>query len=229
MRIGSKRAVAGVVAGVAVLAGSGAALAHGGPGMMGFGPGGGSQTDVLNAVAKNVGVSNKALRAAVKDALKAQVDQQVKDGVLTEAQGDAIKTKIDSGTVHVGVGPAGMGGGDLGVLEAASSYLGMTAADIRTALVGGKSLADLATAKGKTAAGLQDAIVANATTQLAAAVAAGDLTDAQRDTILTRLKSNVADIVTQVRGPGGPGDHMGPGGGMPGMRGAGMGFATHRA
>jgi hypothetical protein len=197
----SRRAVAGLVAAVTVLAGTGAALAHGGPGLLGFGGGGGgNQTDLLNAVAKNVGVSNTAFRKAVKDALKAQVDAQVASGALTKAQGDDLKARIDSGTVRVGVGPAGLGWGELGVLDAASSFLVMSAADIRTALASGKSLADLATAKGKTAAALEDAIVARATAQLAAAVAAGDLTAAQRDTILTRLKSSVDALVTQTRG-----------------------------
>ena len=104
MRSGSKRTIAGVVAGVAVLAGSGAALAHGGPGMpFGFGGGDDNQTALLNDVAKNLNVSNTALRKAVKDALKARVDQQVKDGVLTKAQGDDVKARIDSGAVHVGL------------------------------------------------------------------------------------------------------------------------------
>jgi hypothetical protein len=219
MRSGSKRTIAGVVAGVAVLAGSGAALAHGGPGMpFGLGGGGNNQTALLNDVAKNLNVSNTALRKAVKDALKARVDQQVKDGLLTKAQGDDIKARIDSGAVHVGVGPAGLGGG-LGAIEAASSYLGLTAAEIRTQLAAGKSLADIAKDRGKTSAGLQDAIVAQATAQLAAAVAAGDLTDAQRDTILTRVKDTVDELVAQVRGPLGLGGHLGQGPGSMGARG----------
>lgn len=226
MRSTSRRTIAGVVAGVAVLAGSGAALAHGGPGMpfgFGGGPGGGgdNQTALLNDVAKNLNVSGTALRKAVKDALKARVDQQVTDGLLTKAQGDDVKSRIDSGAVHVGVGPAGIGGG-LGAIDAASSYLGMTAAEIRTQLQAGKSLADIAKDKGKTSAGLQDAIVAKATTLLAAAVAAGDLTAAQRDTILTRVKNTVDEFVAQVHGAGGrlgKGAGLRPGPGPMGLRG----------
>jgi hypothetical protein len=200
VKLNPKRTAAGLVAGAALLAGSGAALAHGGPGgLLGFGHGGGNQTTLLNAVASNLGVAPAKLRTAVKDALRAQVDQQLKDGVLTAAQAADVKERIANGSVKVGVGPAGA---ELGLLDAATDYLGMTAAAIRTAQGQGKSLADLATEKGKTSAGLQAAIVAKATANLAAAVAAGDLTDAQRDTILTRVKNTVDELVAQVRGPG---------------------------
>jgi hypothetical protein len=210
--LGSKRALAAVVAGATLLGGTGAALAHGGPGLLGLGPGGG-RTALLNQVATNLGVSNAKLRSAVKDALKAQVDQRLKDGAITAAQATAQKQRIDAGTVHVGLGGPSA---DVDLLGAAADYLGVTVASLRTSLAGGKSLADVAQDKGKTAAGLQDAIVAKATTALAAAVAAGDLTDAQRDTALTRLKANVADVVAHT----GVGDRprLGPAGLGPGMR-----------
>jgi hypothetical protein len=115
--------------------------------------------------------------------------------------------------VHVGVGGPGVG---VDVLGAAADYLGVTVASLRTSLAGGKSLADVAQDKGKTAAGLQDAIVAKATSALAAAVAAGDLTAAQRDAALTRLKANVADLVAHAGGRRGP-PPMGP-----------MGMRMHR-
>jgi hypothetical protein len=207
VQLTSKRTIAGLVAGATLLGGGGAALAHGGPGLFGFdrGGGGGSQTALLNAVATNLGVTNAKLRSAVKDALKAQVDQQVKDGLLTAAQGTDLKARIDSGAVHVGVGPAGFGWGDIGALDAAATYLGVTVASLRDSLDSGKSLADVAKDKSKTVDGLQDAIVARATSTLAAAVAAGDLTSAQRDTILTRVKNTVDELVAQVRGVRGSG------------------------
>ena len=232
MRLSSKRTIAGVVAAVTLVAGTGAALAHGGPGMrmlVGFGGrGGGAQTDTLNAVAKNLNVSNTALRKAIKDALKAQVDKAVAAGALTKAQGDDAKSRIDSGAVHVGVGPVHMGWGDLGAIDAASAYLGMSVADIRAGLQSGKSLADLAKDKGKTVQGLQDAIVAQAQKNLSLAVSSGDLTSAQSDTILTNVKNNVDDFVNASRGGGlGPGKAMLPGGRMMGFALMGPGRAMH--
>jgi hypothetical protein len=170
-------------------------------------------------------VSNTKLRTAIKDALKAQVDQQVKDGLLTKAEGDTLKARIDSGSVGVEVGPSGAGFGDLGVLDAAAAYLGVGLADIRTAFAAGKSLSALAGEKNKSVSGLQDAIVAKATAQLAAAVTAGDLTDAQRDTILTRVKNTVAELIAQTGG------RLGERHGPKGMVGNGLlrpGNALHR-
>src|SRR3954447_25407900 len=203
MKLSTRKVVAGVVAGVTLLAGTGAALAHGGHGPFGGpfgGPGGGNQTALLNDVASRLNVSGAALRKAIKDSIKAQVDQQVKDGVLTKDDADKIKERIDKGAAHVGVGPAGVGLGDLGVLKSATAYLGLTPADLEKQLRDGKSLADIAKDKGKTVDGLEAAIVAGATTQLAAAVAAGDLTDAQRDQALTRLKNSVDEIVAHTPG-----------------------------
>ena len=82
-----------------------------------------------------------------------------------------------------------------------TDYLGITAAQLRTQLEAGKSLADVAKAQGKTVAGLEDAIVAAATKKLDAAVAAGKLTAAQKATMLADLKSNVDDIVNRTGPP----------------------------
>jgi hypothetical protein len=222
MKLGSRRTVTGIAAAAVLLAGSGAALAAGGPGLFGLGGGPEAQTSLLNAVATNLGVSYTKLRTAIKDALKAQVDQAVAAGKLTAAQGTAIKTRIDNGAVHVGVGgPRGLGGGD--PLAAAATYLGMTQAAVRDALRGGSSLAALAQQKGKSVDGLEAAIVADATSALAAAVASGDLTDAQRDTILARVKSAVGDLVTRTGGERGPRGH----GGMPGFGPGGVGPGFH--
>ena len=88
-----------------------------------------------------------------------------------------------------------------------TDYLGLTAAQLRTQLESGKSLADVAKAQGKTVSGLEDAIVAAATKKLDAAVAAGKLTAAQEATMLADLKSHVDDMVNRTgpppRGPGG--------------------------
>lgn len=68
---------------------------------------------------------------------------------------------------------------------------------------------------GKSAAGLTDALVVDATAKLDAAVTAGHLSQAQEDAILAELKQHVTDLVEGVRpaGPpfGGHGRGHGPG------------------
>ena len=95
-------------------------------------------------------------------------------------------------------GPAGLGGGP--GLAAAATYLGLTQAELQTALQSGKTLAQIANATdGKSAAGLIDALVAAEKTKLAAAVTAGKLTQAQADEISTTLKDHVTNMVNGVR------------------------------
>jgi hypothetical protein len=115
---------------------------------------------------------------------------------------------IATGAASNASGPAG-GGGPPGS-AAISTYLGLTADQLRTDLQSGKTLAQVAAAQGKTVSGLEDAIVAGAKTSLDAAVAAGNLTAAQEATKLADLQSHVADIVNSTGPPAG--DHGGPGG-----------------
>jgi hypothetical protein len=77
-------------------------------------------------------------------------------------------------------------------LAAAATYLGLSQADLLTALQSGKTLAQIADAtSGKSAAGLIDALVAAEKTELATAVAAGTITQAQSDQIASTLSARV--------------------------------------
>lgn len=79
--------------------------------------------------------------------------------------------------------------------KAAAAYLGITQAQLRSALASGQSLARIAQAHGKTAHGLVAAIVA-AAARLDRAVAAKDVTSAQEQAILGRLEALVRGLVT---------------------------------
>jgi hypothetical protein len=102
-------------------------------------------------------------------------------------------------------------------LAAAATYLGVSQANLLTSLQSGKTLAQVAGATtGKSVAGLIDALVAAEKTELAAAVSAGRLTQAQSDQIAAGLPAHVTAEVNGTRpahGPGGPGGFgHGPGG-----------------
>lgn len=77
------------------------------------------------------------------------------------------------------------GGGE----RAAAGYLGLSASTLRADLRAGRSLAQIAKAQGKTAAGLQSAITAAITTRLDKAVAAQRITAAQEKALLAKLPS----------------------------------------
>jgi hypothetical protein len=99
-------------------------------------------------------------------------------------------------------------------LADAAAYLGLTEAQLTTALSGGKTLAQVADAtSGKSASGLIDALVAAEKTEIAADVKAGRLTQAQADERLANLRAHeTAEVNGTFRGhgPGGRGDHGGP-------------------
>jgi hypothetical protein len=212
MRLSRRMVIAGAVA-IAAVAGAGAALAA----SHAWGSSGQRQA-VINDAAGRLGVTPAALQDAFKAALKDQVEAAVKAGTLTRAQADAIEARIAAGQgpgIGRPIGPrGGMHGGILGPsISAAAKYLGLTEAQIRTQLQSGKTLADIATAQGKTAAGLVDALVAAETAQLDKAVQSGHLTAAQEQQILPQLKQRVTDAVNgKFFGPGlrgGPGPGMG--------------------
>ena len=86
----------------------------------------------------------------------------------------------------------------------------MTEAKLRASLEDGDTLAEIAKANGKTAAGLEDALVAAAKADLDKKVAAGRLTSAQRASILAELESHIDDVVNGEFAFGFRGGHDGP-------------------
>lgn len=153
---------------------------------------------VVNDAARRLGVTPQELTNALKAAMKARVDEAVKAGHLTQAEGKRIKERIDANEFPV----LGLGGphghhrmGFHHGLDAAAKYLGMTEAALRTQLESGKTLAQVAKAKGKSVDGLVDALVADKKQGIDRAVENGDLTKAQAARFLEELRSRITDMV----------------------------------
>ena len=110
-----------------------------------------------------------------------------------------------------GFGGRGFGGGD----TAAATYLGLSPAALQTQLVGGKTMAQVAKAQGKTVAGLIAVMVAAQKKRLESAVASGFLTNDQAQRIESSMASRLKDLVNGIRPRfgGGPDDDGGLGGG----------------
>ena len=177
---------------------------------------------VINDAARQLGVQPAQLSSALRKALANRVDAAVADGRITKAEGDALKARINSGDFplfggrdherhHFGRGPMF----HLHSLEAAASYLGLTQAQLRTQLNGGKTLAEVARDRDKSVDGLVDALVEAQNAKLDQAVKDGRLTQAQANEIKQGQRERIADFVTngqlrfrfrdRGRGPGGPG------------------------
>ena len=202
-----KKLATGAVA-VAALAGGGAAIAASGVGSSD------DEQAVIDAAAKKLGVKPEALESALEDALAARIDAAVAAGRLTKEQGAELKARLKEGTLPLfgarGPGHHGPGFGFHGpeLLDTAASYLGMTEAALRTQLEDGKSLSEAAQSKGKSVSGLKTALTNAVKADLADAVKAGKLTDAQRDEALSRFEDRLDDLVTREGlGPRGDRDH----------------------
>ena len=97
-------------------------------------------------------------------------------------------------------------------LSVAASTIGVSEADLKTALQSGQSIADVANAHGVDPQTVIDALVADAQQHLADDVSSGRLTQDQADQISADLATHVTAAVNQAGLRGGPG-----GGGCPGM------------
>jgi hypothetical protein len=98
-------------------------------------------------------------------------------------------------------------------LSVAASTIGVSEADLKTALQSGQSIADVANAHGVDPQTVIDALVADAQQHLADDVSSGRLTQDQADQIGADLATHITDAVNHA-GLGGPG-----GAGCPGMGG----------
>jgi hypothetical protein len=210
----------------------------------------------LNDVAKRLHVTPAQLNSALTGALQDQLNAAVKAGKLTQAQADRIeqRMKANGGVpffgplfapgpppgapgapgpqgrlvprgVPRGVFPGRAGAG--AKITAAAKYLGLSEQQLLSQLRSGKSLAQIAKARGKTTAGLKQAITAAFKARLDKAVAAKRITAAQENKLLSALSSRLNALINgkpgtvhggafpplgRPGGPGGPGGAGGPGG-----------------
>ena len=137
---------------------------------------------------------------AIKDALKGLVA----DDTITQEQADRVATtlaeRFPGGRGH---GPGGHGprGARIGV-EATAELLDMTVEELRTALESGKTLAQVAEDQDVDRQELIGGLVEEAKEQLAEAVEAGRLTQAQADDLSEDLTARITEKVDRPGGFG---------------------------
>lgn len=186
------------------------------------------QSDHINRLAQNLGVTADKLKTALQQTALQEVDAAVTAGNLTAQQAQQVKDRINSGDFgpggfgggfggfsggvggfgggfggdrHGPGGPGGPGGFGFGfgaTQDQLAQFLSITAQQLQTE-ENGKSLTQLAQAHGKTRAQLVQFLTSAAQQRLAADVQAGRLTQAQADQRLTDLTSRIEQMVDQVR------------------------------
>lgn len=175
---------------------------------------------VLDTAAQKLDVTPDELRGALRAGRTAQLDQAVKDGTLTQKQADRIKERMaSSGLVLGGGGKGGPGGRHRGgpgggreMMTDVAKALGLTAAQLRTQLEDGKTIAEVAKVQNKDLDDVKAAVKKAAVARLDQQVKDGDITPTQRDDIAEHLDDHIDRLGEKPfggrgpgRGPGGPG------------------------
>lgn len=196
--------------------------------------------------AQKLGTTADKAKQAANDAEKDALTQAVQKGLLTQNQADAMLQRLQNGGAGKLFGLPGARGTQNNVratienagLDAAAKTLGMSTADLTTALRNGQTLLALAQSKNVDVTKLRTAISDAEKAAVDQAVKNGQLTQAQGDALKANLAPNNIDLnrgfffsngIGRGMGPGmRPG--MGPGGMMPfgGMGPQGRGRGSYR-
>jgi len=176
------------------------------------------QQAFLNDAAHRLQVSPARLSGALRQALIDRINAAASAGRLTPAQAGAIKQRIEQGRglplapllggpPHPGfqmVAPSGFGLPL--ILTSAAGYLGLTDRQLGQRLRSGQTLAQIASAQGRSKTGLERAITATVSSQLEKAVSAGRLPRALESRILKGFAQHIQDLVNgrPVLSRGGP-------------------------
>jgi polyhydroxyalkanoate synthesis regulator phasin len=141
------------------------------------------------------------------DVLKPLVD----NGTITQSQADAVAAAL-SADHQVHEGDHGMRGPGGPKSEVLAQALGMSDADLQTALESGKTIAQVAADQGVDVQVVIDALTAEMKNHISDEVTKGESTQAEADAKLADLSSHITDMVNNPRPAEGPGGHGGPDG-----------------
>ena len=177
-----------------------------------------SPATFVSDLAGHLGVSTATLQTAFRQTELDRVQTLLSNGRISAAQAQRMEARIQSAAVvplwrafagHLGRGQRVRRAPLGGVLPGAAHYLGMTVAQVRADLTNGQSLAAIANGvSGKSAAGLQAALVADAQGRLGSLVSQGKLSANQEQARLTRLEQALPHLLARTgwagRRPEGP-------------------------
>jgi hypothetical protein len=151
--------------------------------------------------------SQAAVNAAFQKAIGQTLADEVKNGKLTQTRADAIKKRL-AGQAPCAIAPrlrapgAALGAFRPALLSAAASALGITDQTLKTDLVKGMTLSQIAVAQKVTEAQFRSRLIAKLTPVLDAAVTNKKLTTTQEQAIIKRLQTGPIPLWSKPRPPG---------------------------
>jgi hypothetical protein len=153
----------------------------------------------LAQIANARGKSVSGLEAAMVGAVKAKLDAGVTAGRLTSTREQQVLARVQKVVNRlVNVKLAARPRARARLLGAAAAYIGIKPKALAAELKG-KSLAQVATAHGKTAAGLKAALEAPFKARLDKAVAAGRISSAEAQARLARISARLDRLIGRTR------------------------------
>ena len=200
MHRSTRFAAAGLSLGL--LAGGATAMVVGVPGFAGAS----STPSVL--VAQSTGDPEIATMAEAGSKIREALAPLVTEGTITEAQLDAVVAALEAARPERG--PRGGARGP--ALDTVAEALGTTPEAVRDALRAGTSIADQAAAAGVDTSTVVDALVAEMSAKLAAAVEEGRLTQEEADAKLAEAPDKITAMLEATGPVGGPRGHHRRGG-----------------
>lgn len=189
--IRSTTVLAVVIAAVALLAGAGAALAD---------DGAGKRTPFRDAVAAKLGVTPAQLQAAITAAAIERIDAAVAAGKLTAERAAKLKEAIADGKLRklrLGFHKRAKLVMRAAPFRVAAEYLGLPLDALKAELKQGMSLAEVATARGKSVSGLVDAMVQRLSDRLDKAVANGRISPERKQELLAKATERAEKLVAK--------------------------------
>lgn len=178
-------------------------------------------TRLRDALAARLGIAPEALDELSKGAFDDVIGQALSEGIITQEQADQLRQCAPSGFADLmGRGKGGRFGGRMGPrgfmmpgqpmldTDIIAEKLGMTVDELKAELKDGKTVAELAQAKGVELQVIVDALVASQAERLQQAVTNGRITQEQADQMLNAMKERLTKILAESRpwvGGHGPG------------------------
>jgi len=187
------------------------------------------QAKFHEAVAGILGISVEKYDSAVEEAQQQVLDEALAEGWLTQDQADRMQERFDQGFGPGIIGPRGgkfgmpggrmrggffMGRAEDGPFSAAAEALDMTVEDLRAELRDGKTIAELAEAKGVDTQAIVDAYLAQISEQLDQDVKDGRMTEKQAEWMVEQSRTRIEQFIEK----GMPFDDCQPGSFRPGGR-----------
>ena len=186
---------------------------------------------IIQELAKNLGITERQLRDALKKTGLTLLDKAVADGKITTAQADALRGRINDGTAplfgfgrieglgkggeHGPGGPEIIGGlrglAGIGDLTAAADFLGISVDQLTQELTSGKTPTDIAAAHGKTRDQLKQFLTDAFNTRVQAGVDSGKVTSAMATAMKDAFAKNIDKLLDTALPMGRPDK----GGGVP--------------